>query len=95
MATKGLTLLVAVSTLAFVISPLLTLGFSGFTPNQFPVPTIDPRVQSAGYAVMSGHMAAILCLTGMPVVAHASSKLGRDCSGPTWYRDAGLARIAL
>ncbi len=43
----GLVLLV---TLAFVVSPYLTDGFSGFDPDLFPNPQRNPPVQPAGYA---------------------------------------------
>src|SRR6056297_2928235 len=36
--------------LAFALSPLLSDGFAGFTPDQFPVPQVDPPAQPAGYA---------------------------------------------
>lgn len=36
--------------LAFAASPLVTGGFNGFEPGQFPVPQNDPPVQPAGYA---------------------------------------------
>jgi fucose 4-O-acetylase-like acetyltransferase len=36
--------------LAFAASPLLTPGFNGFEPGQFPVPIEEPPVQPAGYA---------------------------------------------
>lgn len=42
-----LTLLV---TLTFVLSPLVTEPFSGFSEDQLPLPQIDPPVQPAGYA---------------------------------------------
>lgn len=45
--TSLLTLLAAV---AFAVSPLLSLGFNGFAPDQFPVPQDNPPVQPAGYA---------------------------------------------
>lgn len=50
MPTRLLAILVAIATLAFAISPLLTTGFSGFTADQFPVPQVHPPVQPAGYA---------------------------------------------
>jgi len=43
-------ILVFVATLFFVLSPLVSGGFSGFDPSQFPVPQNDPPVQPAGYA---------------------------------------------
>lgn len=42
--------LALVTTLAFVISPLLTPGFGGFDPDLYPVPQVDPPVQPAGWA---------------------------------------------
>ncbi|MBY6205671.1 tryptophan-rich sensory protein [Halomonas denitrificans] len=35
---------------AFLLSPLLSSGFAGFSPDQFPIPQVDPPVQPAGYA---------------------------------------------
>ena len=43
-------ILVAVATVSFVLSPLLTRGFSGFDPDAFPIPQVAPPVQPAGYA---------------------------------------------
>jgi len=37
-------------TFTFVISPALTAPFSGFSPDQLPIPQIEPPVQPAGYA---------------------------------------------
>jgi len=37
-------------TITFVASPAFTRPFSGFTPDQLPIPQIDPPVQPAGYA---------------------------------------------
>ena len=42
-----LTLLAA---LAFALSPLVTGGFGGFDPGDFPIPQRDPPVQPAGWA---------------------------------------------
>lgn len=35
---------------AFALSPFLSPGFNGFSPDQFPVPQVDPPAQPAGYA---------------------------------------------
>jgi hypothetical protein len=48
--TKILALVVLIATVAFALSPLATIGFNGFTPEQFPVPQNNPPVQPAGYA---------------------------------------------
>jgi len=36
--------------IGFAVSPVLTPGFNGFSPDQFPVPQDNPPVQPAGYA---------------------------------------------
>lgn len=41
---------VVTAALAFALSPLMTEGFNGFRPDQFPIPQDDPPVQPAGYA---------------------------------------------
>ncbi len=41
---------VVTAALAFALSPLMSDGFAGFRPDQFPVPQDDPPVQPAGYA---------------------------------------------
>ncbi|EPX79983.1 tryptophan-rich sensory protein [Litoreibacter arenae] len=41
---------VLIAAVAFVVSPLVTEGFAGFEPNQFPIPQDDAPVQPAGYA---------------------------------------------
>ncbi len=36
--------------IAFAVSPAFTSPFSGFTPDQLPIPQIDPPIQPEGYA---------------------------------------------
>lgn len=48
--TRAFAILVFVAALAFAVAPLLTPGFGGFEPGQFPVPQDDPPVQPAGWA---------------------------------------------
>ncbi|MFK7835470.1 MAG: hypothetical protein AB8B60_04560 [Sulfitobacter sp.] len=43
-------ILCLVLAIAFAVSPFLVQDFSGFDPNQFPIPQDDPPVQPAGYA---------------------------------------------
>lgn len=50
MSSKALSIVVLVATLTFVLSPLASTGFNGFSYDQFPVLQIDPPVQPAGYA---------------------------------------------
>lgn len=47
---KSLAIITFLLTISFSVSPFLTPEFSGFDPNQFPVPQDDPPVQPAGYA---------------------------------------------
>ncbi|WP_116597095.1 hypothetical protein [Primorskyibacter marinus] len=42
--------LVLLAAVAFAASPLLSQGFSGFPPDRFPIPQVNPPVQPAGYA---------------------------------------------
>ncbi len=50
MSSKTLAIFVLIATIAFAASPLLTIGFNGFTQGQFPVQVDNPPVQPAGYA---------------------------------------------
>ncbi|OIQ31487.1 MAG: hypothetical protein BM562_07945 [Alphaproteobacteria bacterium MedPE-SWcel] len=49
-ASRNRAFVVLIATLAFAVSPLLSAGFNGFTPDQFPVVQPDPPVQPAGFA---------------------------------------------
>ncbi len=42
--------LLLLATLGFAVSPLLSSGFGGYDPSQFPVPIEEPPVLPAGYA---------------------------------------------
>lgn len=41
-------ILVLCASVAFAMSPVLSPGFSGFSPDQFPVPQVDPPIQPMG-----------------------------------------------
>ncbi|MBN2760998.1 MAG: hypothetical protein JXQ79_10885 [Rhodobacteraceae bacterium] len=43
-------IVLALATLAFLLSPALTEPFMGYAPGSFPVEQVDPPVQPAGYA---------------------------------------------
>ncbi|EAQ01169.1 hypothetical protein OB2597_03734 [Pseudooceanicola batsensis HTCC2597] len=43
-------ILVLTAAVAFAVSPLISTGFNGFSPDQFPVPQTDPPIQPAGWA---------------------------------------------
>lgn len=70
--------LVLIATLAFVLSPLLSTGFSGFTANQFPVPQVNPPVQPAGYAF------SIWGVIYLWLVVSAGFGLWRAAGHPDW-----------
>jgi hypothetical protein len=48
--TRIKAILILTAAIAFSLSPLTTTGFNGFSPDQFPVPQIDPPIQPAGWA---------------------------------------------
>lgn len=48
--TRLKAILILAAAVAFALSPLTTTGFNGFSPDQFPVPQIDPPIQPAGLA---------------------------------------------
>ncbi len=76
--SRRLALLVALATLAFVLSPLVTSGFRGFEPSQFPVEQIDPPVQPAGYAFSIWGVIYLWLLVG------AGYGLWRAADDPDW-----------
>ena len=50
MSRTAIAILVLFLAVAFAVSPVFVPNFSGFEPDQFPVPQVDPAVQPAGYA---------------------------------------------
>jgi hypothetical protein len=86
MAQKGLipqmyrknALLILLAALAFALSPLLSSGFNGFAPDQFPVPQIDPPVQPEGYAF------AIWGVIYLWLIAGAAFGVWDRASDPDW-----------
>lgn len=71
-------LLILLAALAFALSPLLSSGFNGFAPDQFPVPQIDPPVQPAGYAF------AIWGLIYLWLIAGAAFGVWDRATDPDW-----------
>lgn len=43
-------ILILTAAIAFALSPYMTTGFNGFSPDQFPVPQTDPPIQPSGWA---------------------------------------------
>ena len=70
-------LLVLAATLAFVTGSYV-VSFSGFAPDQFPVPQIDPPVQPAGYAF------AIWGVLFLWLIASAVFGVMRRAGDPAW-----------
>ncbi len=65
---RSLPYLTLFATLAFLLAPFVTDPFTGFAPERFPVPQINPPVQPAGYAFAIWGVIylwlAVLALTG-------------------------------
>ena len=64
--------------IAFAISPFFAPSFSGFDPNQFPIPQDHPPAQPAGYAF------AIWSLIYAWLVAHAGFGLLKRADAADW-----------
>ena len=76
--TRKTSLLVLLAALAFALSPLLSSGFNGFAPDQFPIPQDNPPVQPAGYAF------AIWGLIYLWLVAGAAYGIWDRATDPDW-----------
>lgn len=76
---RFLPIVVLIATLGFTASPLLTSGFNGFTPDQFPIPQVNPPVQPAGYAFSIWAVIYLWLLIG------ASFGVWRAADDPNWH----------
>lgn len=72
--------LVLLLAIAFAVSPLLTPGFGGYDPSQFPVRVDRPAILPAGYAF------AIWGMIYLWLIAHAGYGLFRRVDDPYWDR---------
>ncbi|WP_322866979.1 hypothetical protein U5922_012810 [Aquicoccus sp. G2-2] len=79
MRTGILAIVVLIATLAFVLSPLLTSGFNGFAPDQFPVPQNNPPVQPESYAF------AIWGVIYLWLIISAVYGVWRASDDPNWH----------
>lgn len=70
--------LVFLAAVAFAVSPLLSNGFGGYRPDQFPIPQADPPIQPAGWAF------SIWGLIFAWLVAGAGFGLWKRASDPDW-----------
>jgi hypothetical protein len=100
-----LPIMTLIATAAFLVSPFLADPFTGFDPNRFPVPQLDPPVQPAGYAFAIWGLIyawlAVLAVVGVslrrtdaawqPVHLPLTLSLG---PGALWLWVAGFAPLA-
>jgi hypothetical protein len=82
-------IVVLLATLAFVTAPFYTPPFTGFDPNQFPVPLADPAVQPAGYAF------SIWSVIYLWLILHAVYGLWKRAEDPRWQRVRPPLAVAL
>lgn len=67
------------ATLAFMLSPVISPGFSGFTADQFPVPQVDPPIQPMGLT-----FAVIWTVIYAWLIAMAGYGLLKRAEDPIW-----------
>lgn len=86
-----LAILVFLAALAFAVSPMLSNGFGGYRPDQFPIPQTDPPVQPAGWAF------SIWGLIFAWLVAGSGFGLWKRTDDPDWapMRPALLVSLVL
>ena len=82
-------LLTLIAALAFALSPVVTGGFAGFSPEQFPVPQVAPPIQPAGWAfsIWLPIYAWLILSAGLGLLRHARDP---DWDRPRWPLLASL-----
>jgi hypothetical protein len=73
-------LLLVAATIAFAIAPFVTPPFSGYRPEQFPVPIDRQAIQPAGYAF------SIWGVIYLWLILHAGFGLWARAEDPAWAR---------
>ncbi|MEO9825438.1 MAG: hypothetical protein ABJF50_13560 [Paracoccaceae bacterium] len=86
MSDKSLSIAVLLAAIAFAIVPFFS-NFSGYGPDAFPIPQINPPAQPAGYAF------AIWGVTYLWLVFSAVIGFANHSADPTW-RPARLVLLA-
>lgn len=86
---RRMALLVAALSLSFVLSPLASDGFAGFTPGQFPVVAEHWPVQPVGWAF------SIWGVIYLALLAGAAAGLWRHAEDPDWAAMRGPLAISL
>lgn len=86
-----LAILVLLASLAFAVSPLMSNGFGGYRPEQFPIPQADPPIQPAGWAF------SIWGLIFAWLVAGSAFGAWKRAEDPDWHpmRPALLVSLGL
>lgn len=86
-----LSILVLLAAIAFAVSPMLSNGFGGYRPDQFPIPQADPPIQPAGWAF------SIWGLIFAWLVAGSGFGAWKRAGDPDWQpmRPALLVSLAL
>ena len=86
-----LSILVLLAALAFAVSPMISNGFGGYRPDQFPIPQADPPIQPAGWAF------SIWGLIFAWLVAGSAFGAWKRAGDPDWQpmRPALLVSLAL
>lgn len=86
-----LSILVLLAALAFAVSPMISNGFGGYRPDQFPIPQADPPIQPAGWAF------SIWGLIFAWLVAGSAFGAWKRAADPDWQpmRPALLVSLAL
>lgn len=89
--SRTLSLLVLLAAVAFAVSPMVSNGFGGYRPDQFPIPQADPPIQPAGWAF------AIWGLIYAWLIAGSAFGLWKRADDPDWQpmRPALLVSLAL
>lgn len=84
-------ILVLLAAIAFAVSPMLSNGFGGYRPEQFPIPQADPPIQPAGWAF------SIWGLIFAWLVAGSAFGAWKRAADPDWQpmRPALLVSLAL
>lgn len=88
---RTLSILVLLAAVAFAVSPMLSNGFGGYRPDQFPIPQADPPIQPAGWAF------SIWGLIFAWLVAGSAFGAWKRAADPDWQpmRPALLVSLAL
>ncbi|TBN42044.1 hypothetical protein EYE42_06510 [Paracoccus subflavus] len=89
--SRSLAILVFLAALGFAVSPLLSNGFGGYRPDQFPIPQVDPPIQPEGWAF------SIWGLIFAWLVAGSGFGLWKRAVDPDWQpmRPSLLVSLAL